>query len=214
MKIVKLCVAVVLTACIANPASAAVLSSIDQSINGDGNVVNTFTVAFDNQLGTSQLLVELLGGGSIVGATVVENVVTPKPPIVASDNVSFVAQGANTFTGLSNDANPTLRNSSMLTPGASSGLGGPGGAYVFDAGGIDIAWASNPPVPISGSNFLVAQVVLTPAAFGNVAWTFTSGDGMNEVLTTTNFFNGAIPEPSSIGLLLMGLVAMVVRRRR
>jgi len=214
MKIVKFCAFFLMAATIANPASAVVLSSVNHSINGDGNVVTTITVDFDNQLGTSQLLVELLGGSSIVGATVGENVVSPKPPITASDNVSFVAQGADTFTGISNDANPTARNSSMLTPGASSGLGGPGGAFVFGPSGIDIAWASNPPVPVSATNFLVAQFVVTPTAFGNVAWTFTSGDGKNEVLTTTSFFNGLIPEPSSLGLLLMGLVAMGVRRRR
>jgi len=109
MKIAKIVVAVVMTVSLGSEAPAVVMSSVNTYMNGSGNKVFDVSVNFDNQLGTSQLLVDI-SVGSIVGTSVSDNPVTPKPPIVASDNISFVAQGADTFTGLSNDSNPMGRN--------------------------------------------------------------------------------------------------------
>jgi len=159
MQTLKASIVVALTICVASVASATVTMQrpLIANPNGSGNVVNQLLVDFDNQLGTSQIRL-VLTAGSFIGTDITDNQVAPKPPIVASDNVTFIASGGDTFTsGL---------NSQVLTPGASSGLGGPAGAFVFNDNTLDIAWANAPPVPVEGQNFLVAQIVLSPDAAG------------------------------------------------
>ena len=208
MQTIKASVVVALTICVASVASATVTMQDVQitNPNGSGNVMNQLLVDFDNQLGTSQLRL-VLSAGTILGTDLASNPVTPKPPITASDNVTFIALGGDTFTsGL---------NSTALTPGASSGLGGPGGALVFNDNALDIAWAPNPPVPVDGQDFLVAQIVLSPDAQGEWNVEFTSGDGNNFLMRGLPIFGGVlIPEPSTIGLALLGLCGVVGMARR
>jgi len=94
MQTIKTSVVVALTVCVASVTSATVTIQDVQitNPNGSGNVVSRILVDFDNQLGTSQMRF-VLSAGSFIGTTVVDNAVTPKPPIVASDNVTFIALG-------------------------------------------------------------------------------------------------------------------------
>ena len=103
-----------------------------------------------------------------------------------------------------------------MTPGASSGLGGPGGQFIFNDNTLDIAWAPNPPVPVEGQNFLVAQIVLSDDAQGEFHFQFTSGDGNGAQFCGdigADLLGGAspvcVPEPAAIRLGLLALWAMV-----
>jgi len=207
MQTIKAIVVVALIVSVASVASATVTMQRPLIVNpnGSGNVVNQLLVDFDNQLGTCQLRL-VLSAGSVIGTGLADNPVTPNPPIVASDNVSFIGFGGDTFTSTFTRA---------LTPGASSGLGGPGGAFVFNDNTLDIAWAPSPPVPVEGQNFLVAQIVLSPDAQGEWNVEFTSGDGNNFLMRGLPIFGGVlIPEPSTIGLALLGLCGVVGMARR
>jgi len=213
MQTIKASVVVALIVSVASVASASVTMkrTLIANPNGSGNVVNQLLVDFDNQLGTSQIRL-VLTAGSFIGTDITDNQVTPKPPLTASDNVSFIATGGDTFT--------SGFNSTALIGGASSGLGGPGGVVVFNDNTLDIAWGPLPPVPVEGQNFLVAQIVLSPDAAGEWNVNFTSGDGNDFVFLggdVASIVNGVlVPEPGTIGLALFGLYGVIgmARRRR
>jgi len=207
-KISSLSVVTALVFCFSGVATATVTQrEVVTFTNGIGNAVNRLLIDFDNQLGTSQLYLTLTQG-TVVGTQVVDNPVRPKAPIAASDNLSYITLGEDTFTGLV----PTA-----LTPGASSGLGGPGGTFVWEPTVLDIAWAPNPPVPTDGQNFLAAQIVLSSDAVGEWNINYTSGDGVNFLMLGGEVLGGAmVPEPGTLSLVLLGLCAIVggLRRRR
>jgi hypothetical protein len=186
---------------------------VDNSSGGaplDGFITIDIFIDFEGQYNGAQMLLDL-GAGDIYQDGV-GNDFPPNPaflgvfPSLAFD--TFVAMGSAVDDG----NNPNLN-------GGAVDLGGAPGAIISDSM-LNAAWGPGGGVLIEDQvGFLVARVTLANTVNGSLLFFGSSGSGAFTPLEIP-IINGAmgleacIPEPSTLPLLLLGLSAIGIRRRR
>ena len=158
----------------------------------------------------SEILIKLTSGTvyNATGAAATDS--SPNPALYA-------------VTGFRNGAFDTFVTGGGFAPatiaGASSRLGGPGGAFTLGPAGVDVSWGDTNADDLG--NTFVSQFTLSADAIG----TYTgislqtgavveefSGTVAGGVLFPTGT-NPPLPEPASLGLLGLGGLALLRRRR-
>lgn len=89
-----------------------------------------------------------------------------------------------------------------------------GATKIFDNRDLNISWAWSPITAPSGpGTYQVARVTLADTASG--AWEMAAWEtgNQNPSYFVAPFLNGALPEPATLGLLLLGGLALLSRRK-
>ena len=169
-----------------------------------GFTVNDLTVDFTNILRGQQMIVSLTSGSIYIFVPPIDPIIIPAPdPIGFSNSNPF-----GSSVGFGNQPGLIVGGAVSLQPGATK---------LFDATGINVAWAPGTGVDVPPqSGLMTARVTLSGTANG--AWSYFSSTADGTVRTWLNrpIIDGVmmIPEPSSVtllGLASLGLMGFVRR---
>lgn len=172
-----------------------------------GYVTNDILISFTSQLTGIQMLAQGLNAGDVYQSEYGND--TP----VDSAFYGFIpAIEFDSFVGIGGSSAQTTEP--ILVVGGAVNIGGEA-AKTFTTDGIDITWAPAAGVVVANqSDYFVARITLADTANGTLRLLGADTDGGPYRTETWQIVDGHIvPEPATLGLLGLGGVAMLRRRR-